>query len=201
MPVTAIARRFCAVALALTVMVAALLSDGRIREAVAAEGPGTLEPVPIAVIDFRLVLSQSEAAQKIRAAVEARRAVHREALDKLEKELQAEQQALAEQRQLMTAEAFQQRVQDLQERARRAQHEAQQVKARLQRAFETAMQRVQQELYAVCAALAQETGAGVVLFRNAIVVAVKTLEISQVALDRLNQQLPEVEVVFETQDN
>jgi hypothetical protein len=45
--------------------------------------------------------------------------------------------------------------------------------------------------------LAEETGAGIVLFRSSIVIAVKKLEISQEALKRMNKKVSKVEVVFE----
>ena len=47
------------------------------------------------------------------------------------------------------------------------------------------------------AEVAEETGVGVVLFRSAIVIAVKKLDISKEVLQRLNKKLPEVKVRFE----
>jgi Skp family chaperone for outer membrane proteins len=80
---------------------------------------------------------------------------------------------------------------------RQAQLEAQKSNQQLKRALDKAMDTVQKSLFRVVAELAEESGAGVVLFRNSIVIAVKNLEISQEALKRLNASLSKVEVIFE----
>jgi outer membrane protein len=156
-----------------------------------------LEPVAVAVIDFRGVLSQSEAAKGVRKIIDARREEFRAQFAQIEKQLREEQQALAQQRPIITADAFEQRARDLQGRVRQAQLEAQQGNQQLKRALDKAMDTVQKSLFRVVAELAEESGAGVVLFRNSIVIAVKKLEISKEALKRLNASLSKVEVVFE----
>ena len=156
-----------------------------------------LEPVAVAVIDFRGVLSQSEAAKGIREIVDTRREEFRARFAQIEKQLREEQQALAQQRPIITADAFEQRAQNLQGRVRQAQLEAQRSNQQLKRALDKAMDTVQKSLFRVVAELAEESGAGVVLFRNSIVIAVKNLEISQEALKRLNASLSKVEVIFE----
>jgi Skp family chaperone for outer membrane proteins len=160
-----------------------------------------LEPVPVAVIDFRGVLSRSEAAKGIRKTIDARREKFRAQFAGIEKQLREEQQALAQQRPIITADAFEQRARDLQNRVRQAQLEAQAGNQQLKRALDKAMDEVQKELFRVVAELAEETGAGVVLFRSSIVIAVKKLEISQEALKRLNAKVSNVEVVFEPAKN
>ena len=160
-----------------------------------------LEPVPVAVIDFRGVLSQSEAAKAIRKTIDARREEFRAQFAQIEKQLREEQQALAQQRQIITADAFEQRARDLQNRVRQAQLEAQGGNQQLKRALDKAMDKVQKQLFRVVAELAEEAGAGVVLFRSSIVIAVKKLEISQEALKRLNAKISKVEVVFEPAKN
>ena len=149
------------------------------------------------MIDFRGVLSQSEAAKNIRQTVDARREEFRAQFATIEKQLREEQQALAQQRPIITADAFEQRARDLQNRVRQAQLEAQAGNQQLKRALDKAMDVVQKELFRVVAELAEEAGAGVVLFRSSIVIAEKNLEISQEALKRLNAKISKVDVVFE----
>jgi Skp family chaperone for outer membrane proteins len=164
---------------------------------VTAQAIPKLEPVAVAVIDFRGVLSQSEAAKGIREIVDTRREEFRSQFAQIEKQLREEQKALAQQRSIITADAFEQRAQNLQGRVRQAQLEAQRSNQQLKRALDKAMDTVQKSLFRVVAELAEESGAGVVLFRNSIVIAVKNLEISQEALKRLNASLSKVEVIFE----
>lgn len=180
--------------LAAVFLVVAVVSGGG---AAIAETIPKLEPVAVAVIDFRGVLSQSEAAKNIRQTVDARREEFRAQFATIEKQLREEQQALAQQRPIITADAFEQRARDLQNRVRQAQLEAQAGNQQLKRALDKAMDVVQKELFRVVAELAEEAGAGVVLFRSSIVIAVKNLEISQEALKRLNAKISKVDVVFE----
>ena len=174
----------------------ALVSFG-VAAPVMAEAFPKLEPVAVAVIDFRGVLSQSEAAKGIRKIIDTRREEFRSQFAQIEKQLREEQQALAQQRPIITADAFEQRAQNLQGRVRQAQLEAQRSNQQLKRALDKAMDTVQKSLFRVVAELAEESGAGVVLFRNSIVIAVKNLEISREALKRLNSSLSKVEVIFE----
>ena len=67
----------------------------------------------------------------------------------------------------------------------------------LKKSFDQAMDKVQKELLRIVAEVAEESEVGVVLFRSAIVIAVKKLDISKEVLRRLNKKLPDVEVRFE----
>ena len=162
-----------------------------------AEAIPKLEPVAVAVVDFRNVLSKSDAALSIRRAVDARRETFREKFAKIEKKMRKEQKTLAQQRSMITADAFEQRARELKNRGRQAQIEAQTSNQNLKRAFDTAMDLAQKELFRVVAELAEETGAGIVLFRSSIVIAVKKLELSQEALRRMNKKVSKIDVVFE----
>jgi len=162
-----------------------------------AEAVPKLEPVAVAVVDFRSVLSKSDVALSIRKTVDAERETFREKFAKIEKKLRKEQQILAQQRSIITADVFEQRARDLKNRSRQAQVEAQNSNQKLKRAFDTAMDVAQKELFRVVAELAEETGAGIVLFRSSIVIAVKKLELSQEALRRMNKKVSKIDVVFE----
>ena len=154
------------------------------------------EPVSIAVVDFRGVLAKSSAALSIREKLDKQRVKYKKEFSGLEKKLRVAQQKLAKQRAIVTAEAFEKRARELKEDARLAQKRAQATNQRLKNSFDQAMDKVRKELLKIIAEVANETGAGVVLFRSAIVIAVKKLEISKEVLKRLNKRLPVVEVIF-----
>ena len=157
-----------------------------------------LEPVSLAVVDFRGVLAKSEAARNIRSAVDEKRQELRQYFLEVENNLRDEQKNLSKKRSLVTAEAFEQRARNLKEKAQSAQKLAQTSNQKLKKSFDQAMDQVQKELLRIVAEVAEETGVGVVLFRSAIVIAVKKLDISKEVLQRLNKKLPEVKVRFET---
>ena len=165
---------------------------------VRAQVSSELEPVSLAVVDFRGVLAKSEAARNIRSAVDERRQELRKYFLEVENSLRDEQKDLSKKRSIVTAEAFEQRARKLKEKAQSAQKLAQTSNQKLKKSFDQAMDKVQKELLRIVAEVAEEAGVGVVLFRSAIVIAVKKLDISKEVLQRLNKKLPEVKVRFET---
>ena len=165
---------------------------------VRAQASSELEPVSLAVVDFRGVLAKSEAARNIRSAVDEKRQELRKYFLEVENSLRDEQKNLSKKRAIVTAEAFEKRARKLKEKAQSAQKLAQTSNQKLKKSFDQAMDKVQKELVRIVAEVAEESGVGVVLFRSAIVIAVKKLDISKEVLMRLNKKLPDVKVRFET---
>tara|TARA_B100000614_G_C14553667_1_gene494830 strand:+ start:2511 stop:3134 length:624 start_codon:yes stop_codon:yes gene_type:complete len=174
-------------------MMALVLQTSFVRAQISSE----LEPVSLAVVDFRGVLSKSEAARNIRSVVDEKRQELRKYFLEVENSLRDEQKDLSKKRSIVTAEAFEKRARKLKEKAQSAQKLAQTSNQKLKKSFDQAMDKVQKELLRIIAEVAEESGVGVVLFRSAIVIAVKKLDISKEVLQRLNKKLPEVEVRFE----
>ena len=165
---------------------------------VRAQASSELEPVSLAVVDFRGVLAKSEAARNIRSAVDEKRQKLRKYFLEVENSLRDEQKNLSKKRSIVTAEAFEKRARKLKEKAQSAQKLAQTSNQKLKKSFDEAMDKVQKELLRTVAEVAEESGVGVVLFRSAIVLAVKKLDISKEVLKRLDKKLPDVKVRFET---
>ena len=175
-------------------MMVLVLQTSFVRAQISSE----LEPVSLAVVDFRGVLSKSEAARNIRSVVDEKRQELRKYFLEVENSLREEQKDLSKKRSIVTAEAFEKRARKLKEKAQSAQKLAQTSNQKLKKSFDQAMDKVQKELLRIVAEVAEESGVGVVLFRSAIVIAVKKLDISKEVLQRLNKKLPEVKVRFET---
>ena len=175
-------------------MLVLVLQTSFVRAQISSE----LEPVSLAVVDFRGVLSKSEAARNIRSVVDEKRQELRKYFLEVENSLRDEQKDLSKKRSIVTAEAFEQRARKLKEKAQSAQKLAQTSNQKLKKSFDQAMDKVQKELLRIVAEVAEESGVGVVLFRSAIVIAVKKLDISKEVLKRLNKKLPDVKVRFET---
>ena len=174
-------------------MIVLVLQTSFVRAQISSE----LEPVSLAVVDFRGVLSKSEAARNIRSVVDEKRQELRKYFLEVENSLRDEQKDLSKKRSIVTAEAFEKRARKLKEKAQSAQKLAQTSNQKLKKSFDQAMDKVQKELLRTVAEVAEESGVGVVLFRSAIVIAVKKLDISKEVLKRLNKKLPDVKVRFE----
>ena len=152
------------------------------------------KPVAIAIIDVKAVMRSSKAARSIRAQIEAQRAIYQKTFSEREKALREEEKALAQQKAILTQEAFQKRLREFKERVAQAQRDVQQHKRVLDQAFGNSMNKVRDVLIEAVAALAKKTEAGVVLFKNQIVIAEKALDISKPALELLDKNLPDVKV-------
>ena len=163
---------------------------------ISAETIQKFEPVSLAVVDFRGVLAKSSAAVSVRKQLDKERSKYKKEFAEIEKKLRVAQQKLAKQRAIVTAEAFEKRARELKDKAREAQKRAQLTNQLLKKSFDQSMNEIRKHLVKIIAEVAEETGAGVVLFRSAIVIAVKELEVSQEVLKRLNEKLPTVKVVF-----
>ena len=181
------------VTITFVLMMVLVLQTSFVRAQISSE----LEPVSLAVVDFRGVLSKSEAARNIRSVVDEKRQELRKYFLEVENSLRDEQKDLSKKRSIVTAEAFEKRARKLKEKAQSAQKFAQTSNQKLKKSFDQAMDKVQKELLRTVAEVAEESGVGVVLFRSAIVIAVKKLDISKEDLQRLNKKLPEVKVRFE----
>ena len=163
---------------------------------ISAETVQKIEPVSLAVVDFRGVLAKSSAAVSVRKQLDIERSKYKTEFSEIEKKLRVAQQKLSKQRAIVTAEAFEKRARELKDKAREAQKRAQLTNQLLKKSFDQSMNEIRKNLVKIIAEVAEETGAGVVLFRSAIVIAVKKLEVSQEVLKRLNEKLPTVKVVF-----
>ena len=86
---------------------------------VRAQVSSELEPVSLAVVDFRGVLAKSEAARNIRSAVDEKREELRKYFLEVENSLRDEQKNLSKKRSIVTAEAFEQRARNLKKKRSR----------------------------------------------------------------------------------
>jgi Skp family chaperone for outer membrane proteins len=155
------------------------------------------DPLPqarIAFIDVQGVLRASEAARTVRDQIEAQRARYQEEISKQERELRAMEQELVQQRSVLAPDAFQQRRQQFEQRVAEIQRAVQARKRQLDEGYAQAMEQVRVALVEIVADIAKERQATAVLSKSAIVLAEKTIDISEDALNRLNQRLTSVTV-------
>ena len=155
------------------------------------------DPLPqarIAFIDVQGVLRASEAARTVRDQIEAQRARYQEEISKQERELRTLEQELVQQRSVLAPDAFQQRRQQFEQRVAEIQRAVQARKRQLDEGYAQAMEQVRVALVEIVADIAKERQATAVLSKSAIVLAEKSIDISEDALNRLNQRLTSVTV-------
>ncbi len=151
----------------------------------------------IAVVDVQMILQQSAASQSIRAAIAVQRETYAREIAEQETQLRDAEQALALDRATLGEQAFIERRREFERRITDVQRAAQRRKQALDQAFNRAMTTVRQTLLETVAAVAQDSGANVVLSKQQVIIIEKTLDITSVVLERLNRALPEVAVEIE----
>lgn len=152
--------------------------------------------LPIAVVDVQGVMRASKAAKVIQQKIDTRRDAYQEEVTSEERRLRKEEQELAQQRAILSPEAYQQRVRDFQAQVAEVQRGVQARKRSLDEAFAKAMGEVRRVLVSTVAEIAEGKGIKVVLFKSQIVIAEKSLDISEQVLTQLDKYLPSVDVAL-----
>jgi outer membrane protein len=153
-------------------------------------------PAPsIAVMDVQGILRESAAAKSIRPQAQKLRADFQKDVRRQQDELRKAEQTLAQQRSILSPEAFAKKRRDFETRARQAQRDVQARKQTLEKAFGGAMGKVRRALIIVAQELAKKHKINIVLPKSVVFLSLKNLDLSKQALIMLDKKLPSVKVV------
>ncbi|MEQ8817723.1 MAG: OmpH family outer membrane protein [Thalassobaculum sp.] len=150
--------------------------------------------LPIAVVDVQGIMRAAKAAKAIHDQIETRRSAYQEEVAAEERRLRVAEQDLSQQRAVLAPDAYQQKVREFQTKVAEVQRQVQMRKRELDETFARAMNEVRKSLVAVVAEIAEQRGIKLVLFKSQIVIAEKSLDVSDETLQRLNERLPTVKV-------
>jgi Skp family chaperone for outer membrane proteins len=154
-------------------------------------------PVPkIAILNVDKLMRDSLASKSIRDQLEGKRAAFQGDIAKREKALRVADQKMAEQRAVLSPDAFAERQKEFQKQVADTQRYVQNLKRQMDKGFADAMRKVEKVVAEVAEAVAKEKGMNIVLTRNMVVYAVPTLDITNPVLSRLDKKLPSVKVVI-----
>lgn len=152
-------------------------------------------PAPtIMVIDTNRIMAEAQAMKAIRDQIDRIRGSFQAEIKRDEDELRRLDQEMAQQRQLLSPEAFNQKQQDLRQRAAALQTKARQRRSQLDQALRNAMQTVRGTLVRIVQGIAQRNGANIVVQKSDLVFADQRMEFTDEVLRQLDAQLPNVAV-------
>ncbi len=151
----------------------------------------------IAVVNIQQIMREAKAADAIRSQMKAKQKSFQEQLDGREKTLQEQDQELAKQRSVLSQEAFEEKYQEFREKAADAQKEVRQKRAALDRGFNAALSQVQEKVFEIVETIAQEKDIDAVISTGQMLYAHPDLDLTQEVLERLNREMPNVNVNFE----
>lgn len=149
-----------------------------------------------AVIQYQQILRNAKATKSIRPQREKLRADFEQAIRDEERKLRAAERELVNQRSILSPEAYAQRRQQLERRAKEAQRKASGKKREIERALAIAMTKVRRNLRKITAAIAKERSVSLVLPGSTVILFERKYDISKEVLKRLDEQLPSVKVIM-----
>lgn len=174
--------------------VCVMLAWAALAPAAVAQSKATEAGLPIAVVDVQGIMRAAKGAKAVHEQIEQRREAYQERVTSEEKRLRQAEQDLAQERAILAPDAYQQRVREFQAQVAEVQRQVQMRKRELDESFAGAMNEVRKALVSVVAEIAEERGIKLVLFKSQIVIAEKSLDVSEETLQRLDERLPTVKV-------
>lgn len=153
-----------------------------------------MESPTIAVIDMQKIRRESEAVKSIEQQIQEQKSAYQKELSEKEKEIREENQSLSKQRTLLAEDAFEKKRQNLRKKLGNFRRDIQTRRKALDQNYSEAMRRVQKKLIEVVRQVASERNLDVVLNKGTVVLVRPDMEITEIALQRLNDQLTSVDV-------
>ena len=182
------------------VVAAAIASLGAVSSAWAQvpvpANPDPTAPPRIIVVDFQLVLRESQAVASIEAQIAGLRDQFQIEFASIEEQLRDAETQLGEERLRLSAEEFRDRRRQFEQQVADAQIAAQQRRNALDQATESAMGVVRATLLEVVAEIANERAVQLVLSKPQVILVDRSLDVTDEALSRLDQRLASVDVVI-----
>jgi outer membrane protein len=191
-------------AAAVGILAAATLWAGTVSAAPPAQPPkpagaSAAAPAPrILVINRAAILSNSKVGADIVRQVQGYTAAAETEFKNEGAGLRKDQQALQQQVAILAPDVKAKKIKDFQSRAIAFQAKVQQRQAMIQYGVFKARQQVEQALGPVLQGIMAERGANLLLDRQAIVLGTVDVDISQAAIQRLDQKMPTIKVQLVT---
>ena len=152
------------------------------------------KPLLVAIVDMQVILQQSEAAKSIQKQLESQRKSFQAEISKQEDELRNAEQELRRQRSIVPQQQFDQQRQQFEQRVAEVQRRTQERKRTLDQALNDSLEVLRKNVMEVVAQVAQEQQLTLVLARQQVIMAEKSLDITDDVMQRLNQKLKSVAV-------
>ena len=155
---------------------------------------GPLPPAVAVVVDYQRLLQEAKAAQSVRDQVDARRRRYQEQIGREEQRLHEADKDLAEQRAVLSPEAFDERRAAFEADVARVQRLVQERRHQLDEVSAVALTQVRDAIVAVVDDLADERGFNLVLPSSGVFLFSPSIDLTDTVLEGLNARLPDVRV-------
>jgi outer membrane protein len=146
----------------------------------------------VAVIDYQRILRDAAAARSIREQIEARRTAYQEEISKEEQRLHEADKAFANQRSVLSPEAFAEKRSEFEQEVAGVQRLVQERRRELDRLSAAALNEVKRALIEIVTSIAEERGFNLVLPSSEVLFFARSLDLTEEVLGKLDAKLPKL---------
>lgn len=147
-----------------------------------------------ALVDVQRILDESLASKSVQRQIEVQRAKFQSEIAQEEKELRDSETELTKSRESVSAEAYAEQEQQLRQRFLTVEKHVQSRRNALDQSYTDAMNLVRKNFLDIVANLAKEKSFNLVVVKQQVLWSNKNIDITNEVLNRLNKNMPDVEV-------
>tara|TARA_B100001989_G_scaffold252958_1_gene237169 strand:- start:722 stop:1258 length:537 start_codon:yes stop_codon:yes gene_type:complete len=148
----------------------------------------------IAVVDVHRILSESKAAESIKAQVKTKRDGFVKEVKSVEDDLRKDQKQLEKDRETLSKEDLMKKFRSFEEKRLEARKDLQSRQQKLDESYNKAMAKLSQTISDVCQKIANDNKIDLVITKDNIIVGNKALDITTQVLESLNKTLPSLKL-------
>ncbi len=156
--------------------------------------PASSQGMSIAIVDVRLLLTDSKAAQSIQKQIKKMRDSFLKELADEEKELRDLEKALVESKDTVSAEEFAKKRKEFEEKLLKTRREAEEKRRKLEQAAAEASDKLREEITGVVEGISEKKKYDLVLSSQDVVVGANSLNITKEVMKKLNDEVSEISV-------
>ncbi len=150
-------------------------------------------PTPVlGIVDTDLLLQESLAAKGVRLERDKFATTYQNEVKEMEDKLRAEDEELAQQRNVLAPDVFQTRAQEFQQKLAAFQTQVKDKQERLDFSFQQSMQEIGQTIMLVVQEVSKENGFNAVMARNQLMIFDPGMDITKLVMDKLNARMATV---------
>ncbi|OSQ42432.1 membrane protein [Thalassospira sp. MCCC 1A01428] len=150
----------------------------------------------VMIVDFEGIMREASAMQDMRKQVEKRRDSYQTEIEKRQQALRDEDQKLAQQRTLLSADVLQQKRAEFQKKVAEFQKFAQGRNKVLDEAVNEARIKFQKKLIEIIADVAEERKATLVLHKSQVILHANAMDATKEIFEKINAAIPSLTVEF-----
>ncbi|RCK34362.1 membrane protein [Thalassospira xiamenensis] len=179
-----------------TALLAIVLAFASVTMASAQENADGNTEAVVMIVDFEGIMREASAMQDMTKQIKTRQEAYQQEIEKRQQALRKEEQEIAQQRTLLSADVIQQKQKEFQQKVADFQKFAQGRNRILDEALNSSRVKFQKTLIEVIADVAEQRKATLVLHKSQVILHANAMDASKEVFDRVNKAMPTLSVEF-----